>query len=87
MHLCLQIAEIQEQIISMSSRRTNVQLAMTCRTFHEPALNAVSASVEGYMPLIKWIFGVVSERKTSTGCQKETRIVRLVLCCSRSRAP
>lgn len=53
MHYCLQIAEIQERILSFLAPSVCTVLARTCRAFYEPAMDVVWADVDCFHRLIK----------------------------------
>ena len=53
MHRCLYIQEIVRNVASYSADQDVLPMALTCRTFHEPAMDFVWKELTGLGPLIR----------------------------------
>lgn len=79
MHPCLQIAEIQERIVSHASKQTTARLARVCQALYEPAMDALWSDLGGYAPLIKCMPGEVwEETKFADESPYEGKVYNLV---------
>lgn len=76
MHSCLMIDEALVNIVKDVEGSTLLNIALTCRTFYEPAMDQVWYELGGFKPLIRCLPKNITYVNTSCPYRNHLSVVR-----------